>query len=63
MKPNPYNDNLREEFPHEAALFDKYPRLYEKVNKTIDLLYLILQITMVGWIAGGLLLLYTLSMS
>lgn len=61
MNDNPFNDNLREQFPNEAELFDKYPRLYEKVNNTIDLLYLILRITLISWIVGGFVLLYLLT--
>ncbi len=44
--------NSREQYPHEAELFDKYPRIYDKVNKTLDLLYWVLLITIWSWITG-----------
>ena len=39
-------NNARNNYPHEADLFDKYPRIYDKVISTIDLLKLVLQITL-----------------
>ena len=39
-------NNARNNYPHEAELFDKYPRIYDKVMSTIDLLKLVLQITL-----------------
>ena len=39
-------NNARNNYPHEAELFDKYPRIYDKVISTIDLLKLVLQITL-----------------
>ena len=45
-------NNPREKYPHEAELFDKYPRIYDKVMNTINLLQWFLGLTLIGWIGG-----------
>jgi hypothetical protein len=53
-------NKARENYPHEAELFDKYPRLYEKAVNLMDLLHLVLKITLWGWAITAVALLITL---